>query len=135
MEKYADIIFLPHHVSSRHPQMSMAARAAQFAPFAALTGYDDEIAETARLTDRRIELTEAEQAELSRRLSALRLPADVELTWFVPDSLKDGGRYTCAHVTVKRIWPEQGVLLLTDGRRIPLGDILDIEADEGRDGA
>ena len=65
MEKYKDIIDFPHHVSDVHPQMSMINRAAQFSPFAALTGYDDAIEETARLTDSRIELTEAEEDEIS----------------------------------------------------------------------
>ena len=83
MGKYDAIIGHPHHVSSVHPQMSMINRAAQFSPFAALTGYDAQIAETARLTDRRIELTEAEEAEISTALGKLEKGDTVELTWFV----------------------------------------------------
>ena len=90
--KYDEIIDHPHHVSSVHPQMSMINRAAQFSPFAALTGYDDQIAETARLTDRRIELTEAEEAEISNALGNLDKGDEVELTYFVPDKKKAGGR-------------------------------------------
>ena len=92
---YADIIDLPHHVSQNHPQMSMHDRAAQFAPFAALTGYEAEVGETARLTAERRELDEQEAQELNRRLAdlAARLPDRPEVTieYFVPDERKAGG--------------------------------------------
>ena len=115
MEKYRDIINLPHHVSSVHPPMSMINRAAQFSPFAALSGYDDAIVETARLTDRRIELTEAEEAEIGKALSSLKRGDKVELTWFVPDRKKDGGRYVTETVTVKQVVAAEGKVVLMDG--------------------
>ena len=97
---YDDIINLPHHVSATRPHMSMGDRAAQFAPFAALTGYEDAVREAARLTEERVELTEDAQAALDARL---RLLADgsmagkaVTLTWFQPDARKSGGAYVTA---------------------------------------
>ena len=94
---YADIIHLPHHVSQKHPQMPMLDRAAQFAPFAALTGYDDSIAETGRLTTERRELSEQEQNELNRRfdflISRLKGSSEVDIVHFVPDVRKPGGEY------------------------------------------
>ena len=94
---YDDIIRLPHHVSQNHPQMSLRDRAAQFAPFAALTGYEAAVGETARLTAERRELDAQEAEELNRRLAALiaRLPERPEVTveYFVPDDRKAGGAY------------------------------------------
>lgn len=129
---YADIIDLPRPVSRTHPRMPLLNRAAQFAPFAALTGYGDVIEETARLTDRRIELSESEQAELNDRLSALarRLPAEATLTWFVPDGRKDGGRYESKTLTVRRIQPGEGRLVLADGGSIGFDCLLDVEFPE-----
>ena len=72
--KYEDIINLPHHISNKHPQMTLEARAAQFAPFAALTGYDDEVKETTRLTNRRIELDEEAKSILDKKLQIILLP-------------------------------------------------------------
>lgn len=130
---YSDIIDLPHHVSSTRPHMSRLNRAAQFAPFAALTGYGEAIEEAARLTDRRIELGEEEQDELNRKLARLarRLPTEAELTWFVPDAKKDGGRYVTQCVAVRQILPETAQLVLADGRRIDLDcviDVMDVES-------
>jgi hypothetical protein len=127
MGKYDAIIDRPHHVSKVHPQMSMINRAAQFSPFAALTGYDDQIAETARLTDRRIELTEAEEAEISEKLAGLKRDDEVELTWFVPDKKKAGGRYVTESVIVKQIIPTEGRMVLMDGRSIDMAAILEVE--------
>ena len=129
---YADIIDLPRPVSRTHPRMPLLNRAAQFAPFAALTGYGDVIEETARLTDRRIELSESEQAELNDRLSALarRLPAEATLTWFVPDGRKDGGRYESQTLTVRRVLPGEGRLVLADGGSIGFDCLLDVEFPE-----
>ena len=128
MEKYRDIINLPHHVSSVHPPMSMINRAAQFSPFAALSGYDDAIVETARLTDRRIELTEAEEAEIGKALSSLKRGDKVEMTWFVPDRKKDGGRYVTETVTVKQVVAAEGKVVLMDGRGIEIASIIGVEA-------
>ena len=127
---YSDIIDLPRPVSKRHAPMPMEHRAAQFSPFAALTGFDATIREVARLTERRIELSESEQAELNARLLALsrRLPAEAALTWFVPDAAKDGGRYVTQAVTVRRVNQAEGRLELADGRRVDFDCVLDIEA-------
>jgi len=107
--------------------MSMINRAAQFSPFAALTGYDDQIAETARLTDRRIELTEAEEAEISEKLAGLKRDDEVELTWFVPDKKKAGGRYVTEMVVVKQMIPTEGRMVLMDGRSIEMSAIIEVE--------
>ena len=126
---YADIIDLPHPTSRKHPRMSMLNRAAQFAPFAALTGFGQAIDETARLTERRIELGEAELAELNEKLSRLseRLPAEAEITWFVPDVRKDGGRYVTERLTVRQVRAAEGVLALAGGRTIDLDFVIDME--------
>ena len=127
--RYDDIIDLPHHVSQTHPRMSMLNRAAQFAPFAALTGYGAAIDEAARLTQRRIELSEGEQEALNEKLSALakRLPAEARITRFVADPRKEGGRYLEENVTVRRILPGEGSMILTDGRAIDLDCVIDVE--------
>ena len=104
---YDDIIHLPHHVSQNHPQMPMLDRAAQFAPFAALTGYEAAVGETARLTAERRELDPQEAEELNRRLSELvaRLPDHPEVTveYFVPDNRKAGGAYVTMTGRVRHI--------------------------------
>ena len=127
MGKYDAIIDHPHHVSKVHPQMSMINRAAQFSPFAALTGYDDQIAETARMTDRRIELTEAEEAEISKALGRLMKGDEVEITFFIPDKKKAGGRYVTERVVVKQMIPTEGRMVLMDGRSIDMAAILEVE--------
>ena len=126
---YNDIIDLPHHVSKKHPPMSMTNRAGQFAPFAALTGFDGEITEAARLTERHIELSESEINALNDKLLRLseHLPAKCEITHFLPDAKKDGGRYVAEDVTVRQILPEQYRIVLDDGRRIDLDNVLDVE--------
>ena len=104
MKKYGDIIRLPHHVSSVHPHMPVSDRAAQFAPFAALTGYGDVIKETARQTDARPELSEDEKEALDYKIQlACGLPGDkpeITITCFVPDEKKSGGAY---HIASGRI--------------------------------
>ena len=125
---FEDIITLPHHISPTRPQMRRIDRAAQFAPFAALTGYDASIQETARLTQPRIELSEDQKAELDRRqelLSATHSP-QLQVTYFVPDQRKDGGRYVTHTGTLKRMIPEQRVLLMEDGTVIGLDDVLEL---------
>jgi len=106
--------------------MSMINRAAQFSPFAALTGYDDQIAETARLTDRRIELTEAEEEAISKKLAGLKRGDEVELTWFVPDRKKPGGRYMTEKVTVKQMIPTEGKVVMNDGRSVEMDTIIEV---------
>ena len=129
MDDYSDIIDLPRHVSKKHPPMSMTNRAGQFAPFAALTGFGGEITEAARLTERRIELSESELNALNDKLLRLseHLPAECEITHFLPDAKKDGGRYVVEAVTVRQILPEQYQIALDDGRRIDLDNVLDVE--------
>lgn len=130
MSDYEDILRLPHHVSRRHPQMSMHSRAAQFSPFAALTGYGAAIRETARQTNRRIDLSEDEQEEISRRLRALAAgePSEAVFVYFVPDARKEGGEYVSCRAGVKRIDELTRQVLLTDGREIPIGDLMEIDS-------
>ena len=126
---YSDIIDLPHHQSRVHPRMSLLNRAAQFAPFAALTGYGEAIDEAARLTDRRVELSEAEQLELNEKLKRLgaRLPAEAEITYFVPDARKAGGRYVTEVLKVRQVLPEQARIALSGGGSIDLDCVVDVE--------
>lgn len=128
---YDDILSLPHHVSETHPRMPMLSRAAQFSPFAALTGYDAAIEETARLTDERRELTEEEQHRISERLRQLqkqiRQRPPVKLRYFRPDDRKAGGAYLSISGSVRKVDEYAGVLELEDGLRIPFSDILSLE--------
>ena len=125
---YGDIIHLPHHVSQNHPQMPMLDRAAQFAPFAALTGYEAAVGETARLTAERRELDPQEAAELNRRLAAIitRLPDRLEATieYFVPDDRKAGGAYVTVTGRVRHISVPEKTLVMEDGTVIPQDDIV-----------
>ena len=127
---YEDIIHLPHHVSTVHPHMPVSDRAAQFAPFAALTGYGDVIKETARQTDAKPELSEDEKEILDYKiLLACGLPGEkpgVVITYFVPDEKKSGGAYHTAGGRIRRINSDAGQLVLEDGMQIPLDCIVDI---------
>lgn len=129
--RYDDIIGLPHHVSRAHPPMTRLNRAAQFAPFAALTGYGDAIAEAARLTEARIDLTEAEQAAISERLVRLRenLAARprVTITYFRPDERKAGGRYLTMTGVVRRVRETEREIVMEDGTAVAFEDIMEIE--------
>lgn len=131
--QYDDIINLPHYVSPTRPRMSMINRAAQFSPFAALTGYDAAIKETGRLTDRRIELSEDSRAALDRKqqllVECLADHPEVSVTYFIPDERKSGGAYVTVTGIVKKVDDYQRLLLLTDGTKIPLDDILDLESE------
>lgn len=105
--EYEDIIHLPHHVSSKRPQMSMLDRAAQFSPFAALTGYDDAIQETGRLTEQKIELDEETLEKLDERFQILQEhlceQPEVRFTYFKPDERKEGGAYLTVSGIVRKI--------------------------------
>lgn len=131
--KYEDIINLPHHVSKTRPQMPMSDRAAQFAPFAALTGYDSAIKETGRLTDNRIELDEEALTALSMKLQFLMDAIDeepeVEITYFKPDERKSGGAYLKITGIVKKLDEYERVLVLISGQKIKLDDIMDVSGD------
>ena len=127
---YDDIIGLPHHVSRNRPQMPMRDRAAQFAPFAALSGYGEAVAETARQTTPKRELSEQEAEELDRRLAELvaRLPERQEWTveYFVPDERKAGGAYVSLTGRVRHVSVPKRVLVMADGTVIPLDDIVSL---------
>ena len=129
--EYDDIINLPHHVSGDRAHMPMIDRAAQFSPFAALTGYDAAIVETARLTDTKRELSEEQKEVISKQLHSLqsRLEADsgVTVTYFVPDSRKAGGAYRTITGPVKKVDEYVGVLEMSNGITIPFDDILCLE--------
>lgn len=129
-EKYKDIIELPHPTSKHHSQMTLIDRAAQFSPFAALTGHNEVISETARLTDKRIILDEDKIAELNRKLQIIaeritELP-EIKMTFFKKDVLKDGGAYIKIAGRVKRIDKHKQVLVVTDGTEIDFKDIIEI---------
>lgn len=125
--RYDDIIDLPHHQSAKHPHMTMEERAAQFSPFAALTGYGAVIADTERLTDQRIELTDDQKEEIDRKLNELLdLGKPAVITFFEPDERKEGGRYTVAAGKLKRVDPLEGLLIFEDGRKISVREILGI---------
>ena len=130
-ENYEDIIHLPHPVSKRHPQMSMMNRAAQFAPFAALTGYGEVITESARLTDEQIILEEYDQKRLNRTLANLLEESPhpyIAVRYFKPDRRKQGGSYEQYVGTLKRIDDYEQLLLFTTGKRIPLSAVVDIRS-------
>ena len=133
MQDYEDIIHLPHHVSETHPRMSRLNRAAQFSPFAALTGYGAAIQEAGRLRDRKIQLDEDSQAVLDRKLANLREQLskhpEVAVTYFQPDGKKDGGAYASFSGQVKKIQDYEQLLVFTDGTQIPFSDILDLDGE------
>lgn len=127
---YEDIVNLEHHVSETRARMPMRDRAAQFSPFAALSGYEDAVRESARLTQEKIELGEDAQAALDealRRASASP-ETEVSVTYFAPDGKKSGGRYVTAAGRVKRVDTVKRVLTLSGGERIDIGEILDIDS-------
>lgn len=131
MGDYDDIIDLPHHVSETHPPMSRADRAAQFSPFAALTGYDVAARETARVTERRIELDEGVKAELNARLNCIleHLPEhpQVSITYFVPDEKKSGGAYRTVTGAVRKLDSFAKTLTLVDGTVVPMEEMVHVE--------
>jgi len=130
MGNYDDIMNLPHHVSSKRPQMSQKDRAAQFAPFAALTGYDDEIKETARLTDAKIELDEDKQRVLNEKQNYLaehiKVMPEVTVVYFVPDNRKTGGAYISYTGNLRRIDEYERTLIFEDKTVIPIDDVYDL---------
>lgn len=131
--KYDDILHLPHHVSPTRPRMSMAERAAQFSPFAALTGHDEAIRETGRVTAGKIELGEDEKAVLDQKqrlvLAALERGEQplVTATYFQPDRKKEGGQYVTVTGAVKKIDEAAGCLRLTDERTILFNSLLEMK--------
>ena len=131
--KYESIKYLPHHVSDKRPHMSMHDRAAQFSPFAALTGYDDAVEETARLTDSRYELSDYELEVLNAKLNFLRENVDDEpeitVLYFKPDDKKDGGAYLEQTGNVRKVRDYEQQIVMEDGLIIQFSDIYDLSGD------
>jgi len=129
--KYDDIINLPRHVSKTRPHMKVINRAAQFSPFAALTGYDAAVKETARLTDERVELDEYMKDALSHRLQIiedqLEEHPEIAITYFQPDVKKNGGAYVTAISAARKIEKYERVVVMTDGTVIPIDEIISID--------
>ena len=132
--KYADIIDLPRPESGRHPRMSLHDRAAQFSPFAALTGHSAAIDETARLTDRKLSLSEERQAELNRIWQYLTERVKdrprLKITYFVKDEKKAGGLYTTVSDRLKKLDPYKGILVMEEGSSICYSDIYEMELEK-----
>ena len=130
---YEDIVNLPPHISKKHPQPSMLDRAARFAPFAAITGYEEMVLEEARVTEERIDLDEGALALLNEKLNMIQEFLDEEpevtITYFEPDKKKSGGAYITITGTVKRIDEHEHLVILTDGKKIRIEDIYALESD------
>lgn len=131
MNEYDDIINLPHHVSKVHPQMSMMNRAAQFAPFAALTGHAAAIEETARLTDEQHELADEDSEALNQKMAYLRETINehptIIITYFEPDKKKAGGKYKSIEGQLQNIDDYTQTIILKSGVNVPFASILDIQ--------
>ena len=129
--KYAHIIHLPHHTSKVRPHMTLYQRAAQFAPFAALTGHNAAIRETARLTDKKIDLSESECEKLNQKFTLILANLDehptVSMVHFVPDPHKEGGQYTTYTGTIKSFDEYEQRITFEDGAQIKISDIIDIK--------
>lgn len=130
IEKYRDIIYLPHPEPRKHNRMTMEQRAAQFAPFAALSGHGDAVRETARLTDSKVLLSEEIIFLLNEKLRYLKdnigKHEEVSITYFVPDDKKDGGKYVSHCGVVRKIDEYEGKIIMQDLTEIAICDIMDI---------
>ena len=126
--KYDDIINLEHHVSKTHPRMSLEARSAQFAPFSAVTGYEDEVSEVARITENQIEVTDEIRNDINKKLSYIKQNPNqqISITFFVKDVKKQGGKYETVTRLVKKIDDVKNTITLNDGRVIRMEDITEI---------
>lgn len=131
--KYDDIIDLPHHVSKKHPQMSSLNRAAQFSPFAALTGHADAIQETARLTDTFVELDEDQKEQLNKQLQLIRenleQKPECEITYFQPDERKNGGTYVTIRGRIKKIDLYHRQIIFMDNTVLPIEYLFSIRGE------
>lgn len=127
MNEYDDIIYLPHHQSSKRPHMSSHQRAAQFAPFAALTGHDAAIDETARLTDQKLELSDEQADHLNAQIQwiieNINDKPQVEITYFVPDNHKSGGEYVTVTGCVRRFDDSNREIVFVDGMTVAIDDV------------
>ena len=130
---YEDIVNLPPHISKKHPQPSMMDRAARFAPFAAITGYEEMVLEEARVTEERVDLDEGALSLLNEKLNMIQEFLDEEpevtITYFEPDKKKSGGAYVSITGVVKRIDEYEHLVILTDGKKIRIEDIYAIGSD------
>lgn len=131
IHQYDDIINLPHHQSVTRPHMSNYDRAAQFSPFAVVTGHDEAIREAERLTDRRIELDEYTKEALNRKLQILKENPgpEITLTYFQPDEKKAGGAYRTITGRVKKIDEYEQTVVFADRTVIPINQINEIESE------
>ena len=131
MKKYENIVDLPHHTSDKRPRMSRENRAAQFSPFAALTGYNAEINETARLTDEKLELSEDRINDINTKLQIIMDNIDeypeVTVEYFVPDEKKSGGSYIKIIGNIRRIDEHERILIMKDNHTVPIDDIYSID--------
>jgi len=129
--EYDEFLILPHHVSSKHPKMSMFDRAAQFSPFAALTGYDSAINETSRLTNEKIELDESMIDVLKDKFQIIanhiKEKPEITVTYFKPDEKKSGGEYCTAVGVAKKIDEFERIIVMSDGTNIPIDVIISLE--------
>lgn len=132
MDNYSDIINLSRPVSKR-PRMSLEQRSAQFAPFAALTGYEGQVKETARLTNKKIEINEELREILNKKIQLIqekiKEQPQIEITYFIPDSKKDGGKYETVTNSVKKIDTYKGEIILIDGTTIAIDEIININSE------
>ena len=132
-KNYDDIINLPHFESKKHPRMSLEARSAQFAPFAALTGYEDAVKETARLTDKKIEIDDGLKQILNYKLQYVLenndINPEVTFTYFISDKRKSGGKYVEKEGNIKKIDNINGHVILKDKSKIKIDDIINITSD------
>ena len=130
---YEDIVDLPPHISKKHPQPTMMDRAARFAPFAAITGYEEMVLEEARVTEERIDLDEGALSLLNEKLNMIQEFLDeepeIKITYFEPDKKKTGGAYVSITGVVKRIDEYEHIVLMNDGKRIPIGEIYDVQSE------
>ena len=130
LDRYKEIIDLPHHLSKTRPQMPMSDRAAQFAPFAALSGYDSAIKETGRLTDEKIELDEEALTALNTKyqllIDALDEEQEIEITYFKPDERKAGGEYVSVTGVVRKVDDFERLITMQDGTKIPMDNVYDM---------
>ena len=130
---YEDIVNLPHHISKKHPQPSMMDRAARFAPFAAITGYEEMVLEEARVTEEQIHLDEDAVALICEKINMIQEFIDeepeIKITYFEPDKKKSGGAYITITGTPKRIDEYEQLLIMTDGKKIKFDSIYRLESD------
>lgn len=132
MNKYDDIINFSRP-KSKHSKMTLEQRSAQFAPFSALTGYEGQIKETARLTDKRLELDEEAKSILDTKIQIIKekiaQQPQIEITYFVPDNKKDGGRYETVNSIIRKIDEYYNKIIMNNGISIDIGEIIDIQGD------